>query len=106
MIFESKRLLELAGIQSEGESNVLTENKTLKEFSSNDNVTEKEEMEERCSEDEQQEEGDDCSEENEIREAVRKELESLWASGQVFGKKSNSQGNRVTMGFPGIGFKK
>mgnify|MGYP003352835994 CR=1 FL=1 len=41
-----------------------------------------------------------------IREAVRSELESMWASGQVFGKKSKSRRGEVTMGFSGIGFKK
>lgn len=39
-----------------------------------------------------------------FRKMVRGELESMWASGQVFGKKATRRGG-VTMGFKGIGFK-
>jgi len=39
-----------------------------------------------------------------FRRAVRSEIESMWASGQVFGKKAPRR-NGVTMGFKGIGFK-
>jgi hypothetical protein len=102
MIFESKRFSELAGLPVEGESNLLNESKEndkVEEFSSNDGVTEGE------SSDSQ----DECDEtdmmEEKIRETVRRELESMWASGQVFGKKTKkSQG--ITMGFMGVGFKK
>ena len=38
------------------------------------------------------------------RRLIRSELESNWASGQVFGKKTTNRGG-VTMGFKGIGFK-
>lgn len=39
-----------------------------------------------------------------FRRIIRGELESMWASGQVFGKKATRR-NGVTMGFKGIGFK-
>lgn len=39
-----------------------------------------------------------------VRKIIRDELESNWASGQVFGKKATNRGG-VTMGFKGIGFK-
>ena len=103
MIFESKRLLELAGIKSDESSNILTEglqNESLDEFSSNDGVTE-------VDREDGTDEGKSCGEsEDEIREAVRQELESMWSSGQVFGKKSKSRSGEVTMGFSGVGFKK
>lgn len=107
MIFESKRLLELAGIKvSEG---LLTESscEKISEFSSNDGVTEDEKAEapgnkEQANADEGQHV--DLNE-DEIRETIREELASLWSSGQVFGKrKEGAEG--VTLGFAGIGFKK
>lgn len=39
-----------------------------------------------------------------VRRKVRSQLEEMWASGQVFGKKAPRR-NGVTMGFKGIGFK-
>jgi hypothetical protein len=39
-----------------------------------------------------------------FRRMVRGELEQMWATGQVFGKKAPRR-NGVTMGFKGIGFK-
>jgi hypothetical protein len=39
-----------------------------------------------------------------VRRKVRAQLEEMWASGQVFGKKAPHR-NGVTMGFKGIGFK-
>lgn len=93
MLFESKRLLELAGIKSETEG-LLTEgaSQELDEFSNNDGVTEREEDE-------------SCSEEDSLRETVRLEIERMWASGEVFGKKSSNK-DGVTMGFLGAGFKR
>jgi hypothetical protein len=103
MIFESKRLLELAGLPVEGESNLLKESKEeegkkdVEEFSSNDGVTEGEAPPEK----DECDEGDDAA----IREAVRSQLEQMWASGEVFGRKAANRGG-VTLGFPGVGFKK
>ena len=81
MIFESKRLLELAGISDGDENNLL--NESVEEEIVAENM----------------------STEEEIRETVREELASLWASGQVFGTKKEENGG-VTLGFAGIGFKK
>lgn len=105
MIFESKRLLELAGLPVDSDSNLLKESKeeeekSVEEFSSNDGVTEGDAP----SETEECDEGDASSDE-EIREAVRAQLEQMWASGEVFGRKSSNRGG-VTLGFPGVGFKK
>ena len=93
MLFESKRLLELAGLPVEGESNVLTESAIVDESSNceeNENANVQEEYKDEC----------------EIREAVRAEIEKMWASGNIFGGKSRSKNGHVTMGFPGVGFKK
>ncbi len=92
MFFNQERLLELAGIKGDG-SNLLNESVEKNEFSSNDGVTE----EESCDESQQ--------DESEIRETIRAEIEHMWSSGQVFGKKSKNKDGQVTLGFPGIGFK-
>ena len=105
MLFESKRLLELAGLPVEGASSVLTEGvEQIKEFSSNDGVTVKDEEDEEGEEEE--EAAKECKEEKEIREAVRAEIEHMWASGEVFGTRSKSKKGQVTLGFMGVGFKK
>jgi hypothetical protein len=103
MIFESKRLLELAGLPVEGESSLLKESKEddkVEEFSSDDGVTEGDAADEKEECDEA-----DGSDEEKIREAVRSQLEHMWASGEVFGRKAANRGG-VTQGFPGVGFKK
>lgn len=106
MIFESKRLLELAGLPVDGESNLLKESKEeksdIEEFSSDDGVTEGDAAEEK----EECDEGESASDdEDKIREAVRSQLEKMWASGEVFGRKASKRAG-VTLGFPGVGFKK
>ena len=114
MILESKRLLELAGLPVEEEQNILKESReVVKEFSSNDGVTVKKDDEEE-EEDEKKEcdESDKISDEAEeikeslrLRRVVRSELERMWASGEVFGKKASKK-DGVTMGFLGVGFKR
>ena len=57
----------------------------------------------------------ECSESDKaVEEAIEESLELLnkaralegaWSNGRVFGKKSNSRDGKVTLGFPGIGFK-
>jgi hypothetical protein len=47
---------------------------------------------------------EEIAESMKFRRAVRSEIESMWASGQVFGKKPARRGG-VTLGFKGIGFK-
>ena len=47
---------------------------------------------------------EEIAESMKFRRAVRSEIEQMWASGQVFGKKPTRR-NGVTMGFKGIGFK-
>lgn len=57
----------------------------------------------------------ECSEsDKQVKEAIEESLELLnkaralegaWSNGRVFGKKSNSRDGKVTLGFPGIGFK-
>ncbi len=57
----------------------------------------------------------ECSEsDKQVEEAIEESLELLkraralegaWSNGRVFGKKSNSRDGKVTLGFPGIGFK-
>lgn len=105
MIFESKRLLELAGLPVEGESNLLNESKEekgdMEEFSSDDGVTEGEEPGEK----EECDEGEQVDDDEKIREAVRSQLAQMWASGEVFGRKAAKRSG-VTLGFPGVGFKK
>ena len=93
MLLESKRLMELAGIEAE-ETSVLTEGAAH----AGDDKAEKEEGVDEC--------GDDMREEAEIREAVRSELERMWASGEVFGTRAPRRTGQVTMGFTGVGFKK
>ena len=90
MLLESKRLMELAGIATE-ETSILTEGKVEARGEEQENVEE-------C--------GDDMREEDEIREAVRSELERMWSSGEVFGTRAPRRPGQVTMGFTGIGFKK
>jgi hypothetical protein len=102
MLFESKRLLELAGLPVEETSNVLTES-AIKEFTSNDGVTAGEDDPEK----KKSNEDDEVSEsESNIRETIRSEIERMWSSGQVFGTKSKNKHGEITVGFPGIGFKK
>ena len=96
MLLESKRLMELAGIKSD-EPNVLTESVAVE--------SDEKESDVRVSE------ADECKEdvmenEEEIREAVRKELDRMWASGEVFGKRAKNVPGHITMGFAGVGFKK
>lgn len=116
MILESKRLLELAGLPVE-EQNILNESReVVKEFSSNDGVTVKKDDEEdeedeevepqECDEsDKISEEAEEIKESLRLRRVVRSELERMWASGEVFGKKA-SKNDGVTMGFLGVGFKR
>ena len=92
MFFSQERLLELAGIKGDG-SNLLNESAQKNEFSSDDGATE----EESC--DEGQED------ESKIRETIRAEIEHIWSSGEVFGRKARNNKGQVTVGFPGIGFK-
>lgn len=97
MLFESKRLLELAGIKTDESSNLLTEgSEMIFEFDNTDGVTE----DSSCYEEESIEEED-----GPVREAVRKEVERMWASGEVFGKTASKK-HGVTMGFLGVGFKR
>lgn len=98
MKLDSKRLLELAGLPVDENSSVLTEG-----------VEESEDCEEaEIKETEEQEECDESQDVNEqqIRNLVRGELESMWASGQVFGVRTKGKQGQVTVGFPGIGFKR
>ena len=108
MILESKRLLELAGLPVEGESNLLKESReAIYEFSSNDGVTEEEESDaQECDEaDEVSKEADEIKESLKVRRVVRSELERMWASGEVFGKTATKK-DGITMGFLGVGFKR
>ena len=91
MLLESKRLMELAGIAGE-ETSLLSEGKVDSSHEKDDDDVEE------CAK--------DMQEEAEIREAVRSELERMWASGEVFGTKSTRRTGQVTMGFTGVGFKK
>ena len=43
--------------------------------------------------------------ETRLRQFIRGEIDSAWATGEVFGRKA-PRANGVTMGFAGIGFKK
>lgn len=103
MLLESKRLMELAGISSGEESSVLTESKTdnLREFTNGDGVTENS-----SNSTEECDENDETVSEEKIRETVRAELDRMWASGEVFGKRATNSRGQVTMGFAGVGFKK
>jgi hypothetical protein len=95
MLFESKRLLELAGLPVEGASNVLTEGAAHDE----------EEGEEKAVS-EGEKDASECDEEDKIRESVRAEIERMWASGEVFGTRASTKKGQLTLGFPGVGFKK
>ena len=100
MQFNSKRLAQLSGLLTEGAED-----------------TAKEEVDEGCEQcDETVDEGYEESnetvdemkseelDESHVRSIIRSQLETIWASGAVFGKEV-TQSNGVTMGFAGPGFK-
>lgn len=103
MLFESKRLMELAGIKGETPG-MLTEGKVADEETPAEECDESDKKEEEVSEADKAKDRDESEEE--IREAVRNELQRMWASGEVFGKRATNKAGQVTMGFPGVGFKK
>jgi len=92
VIFESSRLLELAGIK--GTDGLLTESIGQQDSKDSDGAAASSETVPET----------DLTE-DEIRETIREELSSLWSSGKVFGKQ-NEDAVGVTLGFAGFGFKK
>lgn len=106
MKFSATRMAALSGLLREGKD---VEEKDEKEVKEADDKAEEKDMKEADEVEETYEVDEDACREIEesiqIRKFVRQELEQLWASGQVFGKKATNQ-KGVTMGFAGIGFKK
>ena len=91
MQFNSRRLAQLSGLLTEGAED--KDNEACEQCD--------EEVYEAKSEEPQTEEE---LEESLVRNFIRSELETVWASGAVFGRKP-SQAAGVTMGFAGVGFK-
>lgn len=95
MKFSSARMARLSGLLREGKEEVdETDEKDMKET---DEVDETYEVDEGSVQ--------EIEESIQVRKVIRAELEQMWASGQVFGKKTGKP-KGVTMGFAGIGFKK
>ena len=119
MTFSKNRMLKIAGLLSEGAEH---EGKSCSEcggymseagtcecggsmYETDDKEEKKDDEKNEGETYEVDEKGlEEIAESMKFRRAVRSELESMWASGQVFGKKAPRR-NGLTMGFKGIGFK-
>ena len=98
MKFSSTRMARLSGLLREGKEEVdESDSKEEKDMKETDEVDETYEVDEADMK--------ELEESIQVRKVIRAELEQMWASGQVFGKKSGKP-KGVTMGFAGIGFKK
>ena len=105
MILQSKRLLELAGLPEEETSNILNESSIIAEYEEAVEPVETDKVGECDESDKISEEADAIKESLKLRRVVKSELERMWASGEVFGKKAANK-DGVTMGFLGVGFKR
>jgi hypothetical protein len=103
----------LAGLLTEGKEKEESDCYEAEDMEESEDLEESEEMEES----EDMEESDDSMKEGyDIRRIIRDEIarslnsrsknDQRYSSGQVFGNKSTNRSGTVTMGFPGIGFKR
>jgi len=107
MNFSKNRMARLSGLLREGKEEEADTNEA--EETEGEDVKEADEVDEADHKDETYEVDEtdvqEIEESLKIRRLVRGELEQMWASGQVFGKKSGKP-KGITMGFTGIGFKR
>lgn len=103
MRFNKSRMATLSGLLREGKEE---EGKNEADEAKMKDVKETDEVDE-CGETYEVDEADvkEIEESIQIRRIVRGELEQMWASGQVFGKKAGKT-KGVTLGFTGVGFKR
>jgi len=113
MEFEKRRMARLAGLLREN-AEYTNEADEAEEMDEADEVDEAEEMEEtyEVSESDLQELEESFDLRKVIRDEISKSLRNRnkstyeWTSGQVHGRKTRAKTGSVTMGFPGIGFRR
>ena len=98
------RINHLAGLEDADGKSVLAESVKLDE--KHDDKDDEDDEAEECFEVDESD-LNEIAESIRLRKKIRSELEGLWASGQVFGRKGTS-GNGIAPGamIPGIGFKR